>query len=111
MWGLIMKYMWAVCDVEADGKYYAYPIRISVADNLLSKLTIKAIHTLSVYDNRTKKEWNQNHIHERGIEWLLNMDDMKETLNWNLNGDSSKYQFKWAQTANGYSEGYAYIYD
>lgn len=71
----------------------------------------KAIHTLSVYDNRTKKEWNQNHIHERGIEWLLNMDDMKETLNWNLNGDSSKYQFKWAQTANGYSEGYAYIYD
>lgn len=29
-----MKYMWAVCDVEADGKYYAYPIRISVVDPL-----------------------------------------------------------------------------
>ena len=39
------------------------------------------------------------------------MDDVKETLNWNLNGDDSKYQFKWGQSGKGISEGYAYIFD
>lgn len=39
------------------------------------------------------------------------MNDVKETLNWNLNGDDSKYQFKWRQSGKEISEGYAYILD
>ena len=68
------------------------------------------IITAKVFDNRTKSYWTQEQIEERGITWFLNMADMKETLNWNLNGDENKYRFKWGQTANGYSEGRAYIY-
>lgn len=69
------------------------------------------IRTVSVFDNRTGEYWPEKCIHERGITWFMNLDDMKETLNWNLNGDSSKYQFKWGQTAKGISEGRAYIFD
>lgn len=49
-----MKYMWAVCDVKADGKYYAYPIRISVMDNLLSKLAIKGIKAANLCESKKK---------------------------------------------------------
>lgn len=69
------------------------------------------ILTVSVFDNRAGEYWPEECIHKRGIVWFMNMDDMKETLNWNLNGDSSKYQFKWGQTAKGISEGRAYIFD
>ena len=41
----------------------------------------------------------------------LTVQDMKETLNWNLNGDEKKYQFMWGKTAGGISEGRAYISD
>lgn len=71
----------------------------------------KQLKTISVYDNRTKKFWTKERILERGIEWFLNIEDMKETLNWNLNGDSSKYQFKWGQSGTYTSEGLAYIFD
>lgn len=71
----------------------------------------KAIKTLSVFDNRTQKFWTNEDIKERGIKNFLNMEDMKETLNWNLNGDSSKYQFKWGQSGKERSEGLAYVFD
>lgn len=48
------------------------------------------IKTVSVFDNRTQKYWSVDQIQERGIVWFLNLTDMKETLNWNLNGDSAK---------------------
>ena len=67
------------------------------------------ITTVSVYDNRTKEYWNSEQIKERGIQRFLDIEDLKETLNWNLNGDSAKYQFKWGMTA-GRSEGMAYIF-
>ena len=61
-----MKYMWAVCDVETDGKYYAYPMRISVADNLLSKLAIKGIKVANLCETKAKAKeiantWNETH--------------------------------------------------
>ena len=61
-----MKYMWAVCDVETDGKYYAYPIRISVEDNLLSKLNIKGIKVANLCETKAKAKetanmWNETH--------------------------------------------------
>jgi hypothetical protein len=68
------------------------------------------IKTISIFDNRTQ-QYRSEYIKERGIEWFLNMADMKETLNWNLNGDESKYQFQWGMTVNGVSEGKAYIFD
>lgn len=69
------------------------------------------IRTISVFDNRTNEYWPEERIQERGISWFLSLGDMKETLNWNLNGDDSKYQFKWGQTGKGISEGRAYIFD
>ena len=69
------------------------------------------IRTESVYDNRTNRYWSAERIKERGITNFLNMEDMKETLNWNLNGDDCTYQFSWGQTVKGNSDGYAYIFD
>lgn len=69
------------------------------------------ITTVSVFDNRTQVYWSKDKIQERGIIYFLNLQDMKETLNWNLNGDESKYQFKWGQSGNKHSEGMAYIFD
>ena len=69
------------------------------------------IRTISVFDNRTQQYLPREYICERGIVWFLNMDDMKETLNWNLNGNSSKFQLKWGQTAKGSSEGLAFVFD
>lgn len=71
----------------------------------------KKIYAVNVFDNRTQEYWNACRIRERGIEDFLDLEDLKETLNWNLNGDSSKYQFKWGQTVNGKSVGLAYIFD
>jgi hypothetical protein len=71
----------------------------------------KEIFTEDVFDNREQKFWSDERIQERGIKKFLNMDDMKETLNWNLNGDSSKYQFKWGQGTKDCTEGVAYIFD
>lgn len=70
----------------------------------------KEIRTTTVFDNRTMKELPDEYIKERGIEQFLNIDDMKETLNWNLNGDSSKYQFKWGQSNKETTQGQAYIF-
>lgn len=69
------------------------------------------ITTVFVFDNRTQGYWSKDKIQERGIEYFLNIQDMKETLNWNLNGDESKYQFKWGQSGSKHSEGIAYIFD
>lgn len=68
------------------------------------------INTVSVFDNRTNTYWTQEQIKERGIEWFLNIEDLKETLNWNLNGDESKYRFKRGQSGKNGSEGFAWIF-
>ncbi len=39
------------------------------------------------------------------------LDDLKEDLNWMLNGDSSKYQFEWGQSEKDTSVGTAYVFD
>lgn len=71
----------------------------------------KKIQIVSVYDNREQKFWSSDRINKRGIAWFLNLADLKETLNWNLNGDDSKYQFKWGQSNKDTTEGVAYIFD
>ncbi|MEF9983747.1 MAG: hypothetical protein RR806_07470 [Oscillospiraceae bacterium] len=71
----------------------------------------REIIAISVFDNRTNEYLPKEFIKERGIESFLNLDDLKETLNWNLNGDSSKYQFKWGQSNKEFSQGQAYIFN
>lgn len=76
-----------------------------------SEKSDSGIQTVSVFDNRTQRYWSKEEIHERGIERFLDVQDMKETLNWNLSGDEKKYQCMWGKTAGGISEGRAYILD
>ena len=71
----------------------------------------KEIKTKTVFDNRTQKYWTEEQIQERRIVWFLNLSDLKETLNWNLNGDISKFQIKWGQSGKDTSEGRAYVFD
>ena len=71
----------------------------------------KKIITRDVFDNRTQSYWTDEHIRERGIKKFINIEDMIESLNWNLNGDSSKFQFKWGQGTKDCTEGVAYIFD
>ena len=71
----------------------------------------KQIKTVSVLNNRTNEYKDEKFIQDRGISWFLNLDDLKETLNWNLNGDSSKYIFKWGQSSKTNSDGIVYIFD
>lgn len=84
---------------------------ITVESNQHAEGPIK-IKTLSVFDNRTQKLWTDEQIAERGLNsGFLDVADMKMSLNWNLNGDESKYQFKWGHSANGVSQGVAYIFN
>ena len=78
--------------------------------NVESNKQDKSIKTISIFDNRTNKYWTEEQIQERGVFHFQNIEDLKETLNWNLNGDSSKYQFKWGQSGKDKSEGRAYIF-
>lgn len=79
--------------------------------NIESNKHTKEIKTTSVFDNRTQKYWTEEQIQERGISRFLNLADLKETLNWNLNGDDSKYIFQWGQSGKVISEGRAYVFD
>jgi len=71
----------------------------------------RTINTESVFDNRTDSYWSRQQIKERGIERFISLDDLKESLNWNLNGNASLYQFKWGQGSTEETEGIAYIFD
>lgn len=69
------------------------------------------IETVSVFDERIGEYWPEERIAERGISRFLDLADMKETLNWNLNGDESKYKFRFGMSNKTRSEGIAYIFD
>lgn len=67
----------------------------------------KNIETVNVFDNRTNTNWSNSQIEERGITWFIDFDNMKESLNWYLNGDETKFQFKWVNQ----TEGIAFVFD
>ena len=46
-----------------------------------------------------------------GLVSFNDLDDMKESLNWCLNGDSKKYEFRWIFNGKTKSIGEARIYD
>jgi hypothetical protein len=68
------------------------------------------IITTSVYDHRTGTFWTQEQISERGIESFASVADLKVVLNWNLNGDESKYRFSWKDTWPTLYKGIARVY-
>ena len=86
-----------------------------------SKLVVKVISNKatnkivveSVFDNRTQSYWTDEQISERGIKGYEynGIEELKKTLNWNLNGDSSKFKFGWGQSGKETSDGYAYVFD
>lgn len=61
-----MKYFYFAVTVEENGKYYAFVIRASECDNLLSKLDIKGIIHANIYQTKKKAEevvdrWNADY--------------------------------------------------
>ena len=79
--------------------------------NVRSNKKTKKIETVSIFDNRTGEYWTDERIESRGVRDFLNVDDMKQTLDWNLNGDDSKYRLYWGQSGKEYSDGTAYVFD
>lgn len=69
------------------------------------------LKTISIFDNRKDRNLTDEEITERNVNFFLDLQDLKQTLNWNFNGDDSKYQFQWGQTGKNDSEGRAYIFD
>lgn len=49
-----MKYFYFAVTVKENGKYYAYIVKMSSSDNVLSKLKIKGILHANIYP--TKKQ-------------------------------------------------------
>ena len=61
-----MANFWLACQIEENGKFYAYAMRVSTADNLVSKLSRKSLMTANIC--ASKKEaasivtaWNEEH--------------------------------------------------
>ena len=70
-----------------------------------------ALTTQSVTDQRSCENWTQEQIQQRGIVNFADLKDMAETLNWNLNGDASKFVYKFGQSGKDTSAVYAYVFD
>ena len=72
-----------------------------------SNKATRQLRTLAIDDNYGN---NCNKLIEsRGVGSFNDVNDMKDTLNWNLNGDSSKYKFQWGQCSKQTQLGYAYV--
>lgn len=61
-----MKYTYIAVTVEENGKYYAYVVKVSESDNILSKLDIKGILHANIYGTKKKCEevvesWNKSY--------------------------------------------------
>ena len=78
---------------------------------LQSNKRTHALTTQSVTDQRSDEGWTQEQIQQRGIVNFANLNDMAETLNWNLNGDASKFVYKFGQSGKDTSTVYAYVFD
>lgn len=69
------------------------------------------LNTIGIYDSRIGTMWEEERINDRGVTYFLDLKDLKETCNWNLYGDDSKYKFKWVYECKEFCVGYAYIYE
>ncbi|WP_418425337.1 hypothetical protein [Blautia sp.] len=78
---------------------------------IFSPKNSKFCETRSILDLRVNSYWDPAEILERGVKNFNDLQDLKTTLNWNLNGDSAKYQFQWGQSGKYGTTGYAYVFD
>ena len=69
------------------------------------------IITLGVFDNRTQEYWTTEHIISRGVSHFNDMDDMKDTINWCVNGDSTEYYVKKGPSRGLCTSWYVYVFD
>ncbi len=61
-----MKNFYIAVEIEENNKYYAYVLKVSSCDNLLSKLTIKNIKFANLQGTKKSAEyivndWNARH--------------------------------------------------
>lgn len=61
-----MKNVWLACQIEENGKFYAYAMRVSTADNLVSKLSRESIVTANICTSKKEAAylvdiWNEAH--------------------------------------------------
>ena len=61
-----MKNVWLACQIEENGKFYAYAMRVSTADNLVSKLSRESLVTANICTSKkeaaaTVNAWNTAH--------------------------------------------------
>lgn len=78
---------------------------------IFSPKNSKTCETRSILDLRIDAYWPPEQIRERGVKDFNDLQDLRDTLNWNLNGDSTKYQFRWGQSGKYGTTGYAYVFD
>lgn len=78
---------------------------------IFSPKNSKTCETRSILDLRINSYWDPAEILERGVKNFNDLQDLRDTLNWNLNGDSEKYQLQWGQSGKYGTTGYAYIFD
>ena len=85
----------------------------------------RPVSVVAVYDNKAGRPWSDDEMMNRGLCGCIGMDildksgrvccdglDMvKETLCWNLNGDSSKFGIKWQGSGKNIACGTAYVFD
>lgn len=78
---------------------------------IFSPKNSKTCETRSILDLRVNSYWDPAEILERGVKNFNDLQDLRDTLNWNLNGDSAKYRFRWGQSGKSGAAGYAYVFD
>lgn len=72
----------------------------------------KRLKTISVFDNRIDRDTTEEVLKSApAIKSFSDINDMKESLNWCLAGDDSKYKLKFGQGNSKTQTGYAYIFD
>lgn len=99
------------------------------AKYIVSVISNKATHNIkieSIYGKKADRYLSHDEIVEHGLRdytysdshykdgqvvYRTALDDLKEDLNWMLNGDSSKYQFGWGQSGKDTLVGIAYVFD
>lgn len=64
------KYFYFAVQVEENGKYYAFVVKVSPSDNILSRLRIKNIITANICPSRKQAAalvefWNEEHKQNR----------------------------------------------
>lgn len=79
--------------------------------HLRSDKKTKRLETISIFDNRTQKNWEQSKIESFGLLNFLNLDDVKETASWHTNSDSDLTQIKFAENAKDYQHVIVYLFN